>query len=67
MAEIIELCRPCVPVERVSFFGWLVGRLRRPPRPPNADDLPDRLRQDMGLPDQAPTESYRDYPPPSGR
>jgi hypothetical protein len=71
MAEIIPLrasCRECAVSEPVSLAAWLRLRLlglvqRRPSRVGNADDLPDRLRRDMGLTPRAqePGRHYSDY------
>jgi hypothetical protein len=67
MAEIIQLRRPCVQVEPVSVFGWLREHLRWRRRLPSADDLPNRLRRDVGLPGRACTKDYRDYLASNGR
>ncbi len=32
------------------IFAWLSGRHRKAARPPDAGNLPDYLRQDIGLP-----------------
>jgi hypothetical protein len=62
MAEFVETCR-LRAAEPVSFVGWLVQHLRRRPRRlGNADELPDRMRRDMGLaPADAAPRHYRDY------
>ena len=52
------------PSASVSLVGWLLGRLRRRPnRLGNADDLPERMRRDMGLAQTADwaARHYRDY------
>jgi hypothetical protein len=63
MAEIIGMRGACAGAEPVSLVGWLLQRLRfRRRRLGNADDLPDRLRRDMGLaPVDAGQRHYRDY------
>jgi hypothetical protein len=64
MAEIVQIYRPCADAAPVSLVGWLLRHLRpRARRLGNADELPDRMRRDMGL---APTGAepgrhYRDY------
>jgi len=69
MAEIIELCpaRPTPTPAPLSFGGWVRQRLirlhQRRGRIGNADDLPDRMRRDMGLAPavQEPGRHYTDY------
>ena len=70
MAEIIPLptpCGACVSSEPVSFADWLVQwfeRVRpRRSRLGNADELPERLRRDMGLSPRPPEAGrhYSDY------
>ena len=66
MAEIIKLPAACGAVqEPVSMLDWLRQRLARlhwrRNRIGNADELPDRLRRDMGLAAQVPGRHYRDY------
>jgi hypothetical protein len=63
MAEIIEMRCACAGAEPVSFVGWLLQRLPfRRRRVGNADELPERLRRDMGLaPVDAEQRHYRDY------
>ncbi|HEV2674401.1 MAG TPA: hypothetical protein VGV37_07655 [Aliidongia sp.] len=70
MAEIIPMqgpCGACVSPDRVSFAGWLQQWFMRlqPRRQPvgNADELPDRMRRDMGLTPRAaePGRLYHDY------
>lgn len=62
MTEFVETCRVRA-TEPVSFVGWLVQHLRRRPgRLGNADELPDRMRRDMGLAPADPGQRhYRDY------
>jgi len=64
MAEIIELRQPCsartpAPLT-VTLFDWLRRRFGSRRRIGSADDLPDRLRVDMGLEKQVPERDYRD-------
>ncbi len=65
MAEIIKLPVACGAQEPVSMRAWLRHRLAwlhwRRNRIGNADDLPERLRRDMGLSAQVPGRHYRDY------
>jgi len=62
MVEIVETCRPDA-ADPVSFVGWLTQHLRpRRRRLGNADELPDRMRRDMGLAPADPEQRhYRDY------
>lgn len=70
MAEIIPLRATCcadIPVEPVSPTAWLQVWFRRlvtrRRRVGNADELPDRLRRDMGLGAKPwePGRHYSDY------
>lgn len=68
MAEIVQMHRPCADAAPVSFVGWLMLHLRpRARRLGNADELPDRMRRDMGLaPADTGQRHYRDYLTTSG-
>lgn len=64
MAEIIELHRSCnartpAPLT-VTVVDWLRQRFGARRRIGSADELPDRLRVDMGLAKQACERDYRD-------
>jgi hypothetical protein len=64
MAEIVQMHRPCADAAPVSIVGWLLRHLRpRARRLGNADELPDRMRRDMGLAPATiePGRHYRDY------
>ena len=67
MAEIVELHPICAAPQSLSWGGWLRLRLiqlrQRRARIGNADELPDRMRRDMGLPPskQVPGRHYADY------
>jgi hypothetical protein len=63
MAEIVEMRQTCAGAAPVSLVGWLLRRLPfRRRRLGNADDLPERLRRDMGLaPVDAGQRHYREY------
>jgi hypothetical protein len=64
MADIIELRRSCtgrVPAPlTVTLVDWLRQRFTARRRIGSADELPDRLRVDMGLETQAKERDYRD-------
>lgn len=64
MAEIIEFHRPCNARTRapltVTLVDWLKQRFGGGRRIGSADELPDRLRVDMGLAKQACERDYRD-------
>jgi len=53
MAQIIEMHGCRCAAEPASFVGWLLRHLRHlrhgPRRPGHADELPERMRRDMGL------------------
>jgi hypothetical protein len=50
MAQIIGLPCPRTAREPVSVVGWLMRYLRPGPRRlGDADELPERMRRDMGL------------------
>lgn len=70
MAEIISMrgsCGACVASEPVSFAAsfqqWMARMLPRRRRFGNADELPERMRRDMGLAPRAsePGRHYSDY------
>jgi hypothetical protein len=63
MAEIIEMNRACAGAEPISFVGWLMQHLRpRAHRLGNADELPERMRRDMGLAPADPEQRhYHEY------
>lgn len=70
MAEIIQMqgsCGTCAASAPVSFAGWLqqwlVRLLQHRRRIGNADELPERMRRDMGLAPRPPEPGrhYTDY------
>ena len=64
MAIFVPVQGVCTQAEPVSLLGWLMQRLRSRSRQlGNADELPERMRRDMGLgPAEAePGQHYRDF------
>jgi hypothetical protein len=64
MAAFTHTHGVCAPAAPVSFMGWLMQRLRSRSRLlGNADELPERMRRDMGLDpvETDPSHHYRDY------
>jgi hypothetical protein len=66
MAQIISFRPASAPAPSVGarLIGWFQAHLRIGPRSLNADDLPDRLRRDLGLESHTrlPGTRYHDYP-----
>jgi hypothetical protein len=66
MAQIISFrpVRAPAPSIGMRLIGWFQAQLRIGPRSVTADDLPDRLRRDLGLEGygRLPGTRYHDYP-----
>ena len=71
MGQIILLHPVCAPPRSIGarLITWVAARLGRAPRAWTADELPDRLRRDIGLErhGRTPGTRYHDYPSPRWR